>query len=69
MLQGGTSASNDDPAATEPPPGQQRMVEPPHLMLFGMEIDPKVYSTDMKTGLPWIMFANTPVEHLMVPVK
>jgi hypothetical protein len=69
MLQGGGSPSNSDPFATKPEPGKMWMKEPPHLMLFGAKIDPNVYSTDPSTGKPWIMWAGTPYEHLMVPVK
>ncbi len=69
MLLGGSSASNDDPAASKPAAGKGWQIEPPHVMLFGTEIDHKVYSTEMKSGQPWIMFSGTPLEHLMVPVK
>jgi len=68
MLQGGGSPSNTDPFAKSPPEGKKWMQEPPHLMLFGTKLDTKVYSTDPHSG-PWIMWAGTPYEHLMVPVK
>ncbi len=41
----------------------------PHLMLFGVKLDPSVYSSDANSGTPWIMWAGTPYEHLMIPVK
>jgi len=69
MLQGGGSPSNSDPFATKPETGKMWMKEPPHVMIFGSKIDPSVYSTDPNTGQPWIMWAGTPYEHLMVPVK
>jgi hypothetical protein len=70
MLQGGSSASNDDPFATKPPVGKSWMKERPHVMVFPTEkLDPKVYSSDPHSGGPWIMFGRTPYEHLMVPVK
>jgi hypothetical protein len=70
MLVGGGSASNTDPFAKKPPEGQQWMKEPPHLMIFSAgKLDPKVYGTDPHSGGPWIMWAGTPYEHLMVPVK
>ena len=69
MLQGGGSPSNTDPFARTPESGKQWLKEPPHLMMFGAKFDPKVYSTDPSSGGPWIMWANTPYEHLMVPVK
>ncbi|MFB3915680.1 MAG: hypothetical protein ACE14M_03055 [Terriglobales bacterium] len=69
MLQGGGSPSNTDPFATKPEAGKMWLKEPPHLMVFGAKLDPNVYSTDPTTGKPWIMWAGTPYEHLMVPVK
>jgi hypothetical protein len=33
------------------------------------KLDPNVYKTDPHQGGPWIMWAGTPYEHLMVPVK
>jgi len=69
MLQGGGSPSNIDPFAKNPPEGKKWLQEPAHLMLFGVKLDPTVYSTDPNSGGPWIMWAGTPYEHLMVPVK
>ena len=70
MLQGGGSASNSDPFATRPKPGETWMKEPPHMMIFPIgRFDRNVYAADERSGKPWIMFAGTPYEHLMVPVK
>jgi hypothetical protein len=69
MLQGGGSPSNTDPFATAPPEGKKWLQEPPHLMLFGVKLDPTVYSTDPNSGGPWIMWSGTPYEHLMIPAK
>ncbi len=69
MLQGGATANNDDPFAAKPPAGKDWLREPPHLMLFGIKIDPSVYSSEPNTTRPWVMFKGTPYEHLMVPVK
>jgi hypothetical protein len=70
MLQGGGSPSNTDPHAKKPPAGQPWMKEPAHIMVFPTgKLDPKVYGTDPHSGRPWIMWAGTPYEHLMVPVK
>jgi hypothetical protein len=70
MLQGGGSASNTDPFAKKPAAGEKWMKEPPHVMIFSPgKLDPKVYTTDPHSGGPWIMWAGTPYEHLMVPVK
>jgi len=70
MLQGGGSPSNTDPHAKKPPAGQKWMKEPPHVMIFVPgKLDQKVYTTDEHSGGPWIMWAGTPYEHLMVPIK
>ena len=70
MLQGGGTPSNTDPFAKKPPEGQKWMKEAPHIMIFPVgKLDPKVYGTDPDSGGPWIMWAGTPYEHLMVPVK
>ncbi len=70
MLQGGTSASNDDPFLKKPAAGQKWQKEPAHVMIFPTaKLDPKVYGTNPDSGGPWIMWAGTPYEHLMVPVK
>jgi hypothetical protein len=70
MLEGGSDASNTDPFATEPTEGDDWITSPPHTMIFPVgTLDPNVYGTDPKKGGPWIMWANTPFQHLMVPVK
>lgn len=70
MLQGASDASNTDPFATKPKEGEDWVTAPAHVMLFPAEkLDPKVYGTDYKKGTSWIMFAGTPFEHLMIPVK
>lgn len=70
MLQGGGTASNADPFAKTPPAGEHWMVEPPHIMVFPAgQLDEKVYGVDHSKGSPWVMWAGTPYEHLMVPVE
>ena len=70
MLQGGSTASNSDPFAKKPAPGQKWMKEQPHIMLLVPgKLDPKLYSSNPRSGGPWIMWGGTPYEHLMVPVK
>jgi hypothetical protein len=71
MLQGGSTASNLDPYATEPPAGEWHQ-EPPHVMIFNMGELPRDYpqpgeQADMSQ--PWVMWAGTPYEHLMIPVE
>lgn len=69
MLQGGAAASNTDPAATAPAAGEAWIIDPPHVMLILPEqLDPAVFSTDHTSGGPYIMWAGTPYEHIMMPV-
>jgi hypothetical protein len=69
MLQGGSDASNTDPFATEPAEGNEWMSSPPHVMLLLPEdLAESGFSSDYQTGGPWIMWAGTPYEHLMMPV-
>jgi hypothetical protein len=74
MLQGGTTPSNVDPFATKPPEGSHWMQEPPHVMVFNyggvdaIKDYPKPGETPDMTQ-PWVMWADTPYEHLMLPVK
>ena len=69
MLQGGTDASNTDPAATEPAAGEEWVSSGPHVMLLlPGEIDQSVFTTDHASGEPFIMWAGTPYEHIMMPV-
>ncbi len=45
------------------------MASPPHIMLLLPEdLDQSVFSTDYHSGEPWIMYAGTPYEHIMMPV-
>jgi hypothetical protein len=70
MLQGGTDPSNTDPFATKPPAGADWVASPPHLMVIVPSgVDLTGFSTDPKSGMPYVMFAGTPFQHLMVPVK
>lgn len=70
MLEGGSDASNTDPFAEKPTVGEDWITTPPHTMVFPIgKLDQTVYSTNPKNGGPWIMWAGTPYEHLMVPVK
>jgi hypothetical protein len=69
MLKGDKGASNTDPFATGPAPNNSWVVTPAHVMV--LFADPKsldVYSTDPKSGGPWVMWKGTPYAHLMVPV-
>jgi CubicO group peptidase (beta-lactamase class C family) len=69
MLQGGYAIDNHDPFASEPPPGEQPFVDPPHVMItVPGDLSPDDFTTDHKSGMPYIMFEGTPWEHLMIPV-
>ena len=69
MLQGGSDASNTDPFATGPAAGEEWVASPPHVMiLLPGDLDRTVFSTDPHSGGPWIMWAGTPYEHIMMPV-
>jgi hypothetical protein len=70
MLQGGADASNTDPYASKPTAGEQWVTSPPHIMVLSpQKLDPKVIPTDPHNGGPWIMWAGTPYEHIMVPLS
>jgi hypothetical protein len=70
MLAGGSDASNTDPFAEKPTEGDDWISTPSHMMILpSQKLDVNVYGTNPKTGGPWIMWAGTPYEHLMVPVK
>jgi len=69
MLQGGSDASNTDPFATEPAAGDEWVTSPPHIMiLLPGGIDVAAFSTDHDAGGPYVMWAGTPYEHVMVPL-
>lgn len=72
MLKGGTDASNTDPYAAKPTASNHWINTGPHVMVVGA--DPSFYAlypstADPKTGAPYVMWAGTPYQHLMVPVK
>lgn len=72
MLAGGTDASNTDPYATKPTPGNNWIETGPHVMIVGASQDfYDSYPKDAKpdTSVPYVMWAGTPYQHLMVPVK
>jgi hypothetical protein len=70
MLQGGSDPSNTDPMAMEPAAGEDWITTPPHVMILQPgKLDLKLFSTDPKSGGPWVMFAGTPFEHIMMPVQ
>jgi hypothetical protein len=72
MLQGGTDASNTDPYATEPNSGNHWVKTGAHVMVVGADAafyDQYPKSADPNTKMPYVMWAGTPYQHLMVPVQ
>jgi len=72
MLAGGTDASNTDPYAAKPTATNHWIQTGPHVMIVGA--DPSFYdlypkSADPDTSVPYVMWAGTPYQHLMAPVK
>nr|WP_199045864.1 hypothetical protein [Dyella sp. ASV24] len=72
MLEGGTDASNTDPYASGPTTGNHWIRTGAHVMVVGA--DPAFYdnypkNVDPDTSAPYVMWAGTPYEHLMAPVK
>jgi len=69
MLQGDDFISSaTDPFATESS-GKSTHIEAPHLMFVGIKLGQNVFSTDPKSGGPWVMWAGTPFEILILPVN
>ncbi len=72
MLAGGTDASNTDPHATAPATGNHWIKTGPHVMVVGA--DPAFYAmypsnADPDPSVPYVMWADTPYQHLMIPVQ
>ena len=72
MLAGGTDASNTDPYAQKPDARNHWVKTGAHVMIVGA--DPAFYDmypkdADPDTSVPYVMWAGTPYQHLMVPVK
>ena len=72
MLEGGTDASNTDPYATKPEPGNHWVKTGPHVMIVGADAsfyDGYPKAADPDTAVPYVMWAGTPYQHLMAPVR
>jgi hypothetical protein len=72
MLEGGTDASNTDPYAAGPAADNHWIETGPHVMIVGA--DDAFYAgypsgPDPDTGVPYVMWAGTPYQHLMAPVE
>ncbi|HSP34465.1 MAG TPA: hypothetical protein VLU46_09125 [Thermoanaerobaculia bacterium] len=72
MLAGGTDASNTDPYAQAPAANNHWIKTGPHIMIVGGDAgfyDSYPKSADPDTSVPYVMWAGTPYQHLMAPVK
>ncbi len=72
MLSGGTDASNTDPYAAKPTAKDHWIKTGPHVMIVGADAafyDAYPKDADPDTSRPYVMWAFTPYQHLMVPVK
>ena len=71
MLAGGTDASNTDPHAQKPEPNNNWVETGPHVMVVGAKGMMDGYPRQPKpdTTKPYVMWPDTPYEHLIIPVK
>ena len=72
MLSGGTDASNTDPYAQKPTKENHWIKTGPHVMVVGADqsfYDQYSKGADPDTSQPYVMWAGTPYQHLMAPVK
>ena len=72
MLAGGTDGSNTDPYAQAPTANNHWIKTGSHVMVVGG--DDAFYAAyprgaDPDTSVPYVMWAGTPYQHLMAPVK
>ena len=72
MLAGGTDGSNTDPYATAPSGSNHWIKTGAHVMIVGGDsafYDSYPKDADPDTSVPYVMWAGTPYQHLMAPVK
>ena len=71
MLAGGTDASNTDPYAQKPEPNNNWVETGPHVMIVGAKGLLDAYPRNAKpdTSVPYVMWPDTPYEHVMIPVR
>lgn len=71
MLAGDGGASNTDPAATAATPTNHWVKTGPHVMILGPAAKSLGYprTPDADPTKPYVMWAGTPYEHVMIPVK
>ena len=70
MLRGDQGASNTDPDATKKTADNHWVVTGPHIMIVGAGVKAMGLpdSADADPTKPYIMWANTPYAHAMIPV-
>jgi len=68
MLQGDAMVSNSDPSATDPNNGDVWVQEGPHLMLLLPRDAMSTLPRDPYNGGPYVMWGDTPMIHVMVPL-
>jgi len=68
MLAGDAMVNNDDPGATDPNDGGVWVQEGPHLMLLMPQSALADLPRDPFVGGPYVMWDNTPMVHVMVPI-
>ena len=72
MLAGGSDASNTDPYAAKPTASNHWIKTGAHVMIVGADAsfyDAYPKGADPDTKVPYVMWAGTPYQHLMVPIK
>ncbi len=71
MLAGDSGASNTDPTATAATPQNHWIKTGPHVMIVGPGSKTLGYprTADADPTKPYVMWAGTPYEHVMIPVK
>jgi len=69
MLAGDALVNNNDPTATDPKDGGMWIQEGPHIMLLMPNVSMlAALPRDPWAGGPYVMWDNTPLVHVMVPV-
>lgn len=72
MLTGDNGTSNVAPGAERPTPDNDWVKTGPHVMLLGAGVKAMAgyqRTLDPDPSKPYVMWADTPYEHLMIPVK
>jgi hypothetical protein len=71
MMAGDNGASNTDPYARTQTPDNHWVKTGPHVMLVGPSVKTMGYpmTADPDPSKPYVMWANTPYAHLMIPVS